>query len=81
MTSSSTRPPASAKEPKELKVEKVMTFSTAGAGESTGKGKRAISTLEREEIREQLLNCKMESGKTLKHLTEIKVDVSVYCVF
>ena len=79
MTSSKARPPAPA--PKEPEVEKVMTFTSADQSDSKREGRHAVSTLEREEFREHLLSSKMESDKTLKHLIEIKVDVSVYDKF
>jgi hypothetical protein len=75
MTSSSARPPAPA--PKEPEVEKVMTFTSEIPSDSKGEGRKAVSTIEREEFREHLVSSKTESDKTLKHLIEIKVDVSV----
>ena len=75
MTSSTLKNPAPAQ--KEPEVEKVMTFTSSSPSEPKGEGKTAVSTVEREEIRERLLRSKMESDKALKHLIEIKVDVSV----
>ena len=76
LTSSSAKPPA----PKDSEVEKVMTFNSADSSDSKGDGRKAVSTVEQEEFREHVLSSKMESDKTLKHLIEIKVDVSA-CMY
>ena len=76
LTSSIAKPPA----PKDSEVEKVMTFSSADSSDPKGDGRKAVSTVEREEFREHLLSSKKESDKTLKHLIEIKVDVSA-CMY
>lgn len=75
MTSSTIKNQAPA--PKEPEREKVMTFTSSSPSDSKDEGKTAVSTVAREEFRERLLRSKMESDKTLKHLIEIKVDVSV----
>ena len=73
LTSSSARSPES----KEPEVEKVITFSSGSPSDPKTEGRKAVNKIEREEFREHLLSSKMESDKTLKHLIEIKVDVSV----
>ena len=80
MMSSTTKNPAPV--PKDPEEEKIMTFTSSSPPDSKDEGKTAVSTVEREEFRERLLRSKMESDKTLKHLIEIKVDVSVLeCVY
>ena len=74
MTSSSTRPPVAV--PEEPEVEKVISFTSANPSDSAADMRKSVSKIEKEEFREHLLRSKMEAEKTLKHLIEIKVDVS-----